>query len=182
MNNLEPIEENNLKLSVKQGNPLTVSASGELNYENCNQLGSLIWDTLDGGQETALALEGLDFIDSSGLRVLVKAAHRALQIGYPLKIISLTPQLNHMLEICGLRQFFNITQLFASPSYALREHRKAGSLSFDVPGCISACRVARNEVCSFAERMGFDSVALYDIKLAVEEAFSNAVRHGACCD
>jgi len=177
------MEDDKLQLGIKGGSPAVIHASGELNYRNCDSLSTLIRDALGGDVSAVeLALGELDFIDSSGLRILVTAAQEARKLGRSLNIISLTPQLSHMLDVSGFRRLFD--DVAAPPSRAeipaAVPSPAAKSYYFEAPADLAACQGARDGVCNFAAGAGLSSLDLADIKLAVGEAISNAVRHGTC--
>ena len=174
------MESPTLQLSVEHGPPPVIHAVGELNYTNCDKLATLISQAQDGpGSSVALALRGLEFVDSSGLRILLIAARDAAEVGGTVRIISLNRQFRHILEISGLGHMFEIApgayEEMPAPGVcipALPSH------SFSIPCVGSACHDARTGVRGFAHAMGFDELALDDITLAVGEAVSNAIRHG----
>ena len=129
-----------------------------------------------------LALKDVTFVDSSGLSVLISAALRGQKAGRSFNIISMTAHLNHMLSISGLEHLFGI------PTTEERPHEEGKRpivgmyrAYLQCKGEKSACRIAREQVCEFARNMGFDQMSIDDIRLAVGEAVSNAVRHGAEC-
>lgn len=55
---------------------LCVTVRGELDLVSSPQLEQLLLAALDGGREVELSLRSLDFMDSSGLRVLILAHSR----------------------------------------------------------------------------------------------------------
>lgn len=170
-----------LKLTVKHGSPPVLRAAGELDYKNCSKLEQLIEDTRRSasGGALGLALDGLDFVDSSGIRILAKAAHEAQTSGGSLNLVSLTPQLRHALEVTGFQQFFEISGCAVQMEAPVIAHPAGATNSFTVPIGMGAPKEVRERVCNFASFMGFGELALDDIRLAIGEAVSNAVRHGA---
>jgi serine/threonine-protein kinase RsbW len=174
------METPTLQLSVEHGPPPVIHAVGELNYTNCDRLAALIGQAQDGpGSFVELALRGLEFVDSSGLRILLIAARDAEEAGGRVRIISLNRQFRHILEISGLGHLFEIApgafEDMPAPGVCIPV---SPAHSFSIPCVSSACHEARTEVRGFARAMGFDELALDDISLAVGEAASNAIRHG----
>jgi anti-anti-sigma factor len=176
------MEEPGLTLNVEAGTPPVIRAVGELNYENCDQFAAAMRDArrLSDGP-VALDLNALDFCDSSGLRVLMLAAKAAQQDGATLRIASMTPQLNHLLEVSGFHRLFDISgsEEQITPVTPTGQ-RVQPPFSFYVPAALVACRDARARVSEFATSVGCDHATLDDIRLAIGEAVSNAVRHGNC--
>lgn len=175
--------DSRLQLNIEDTIPPMIHAVGELDHQNCDELGVMIRETLDNGCSTvALGLGGLDYIDSSGVRVLVKMAYDARRNGGSVRIDSISHQLHRVLETSGFKHLFDMSSDPSEiiPSSGMPEKPAAGSsLSFQVPAVISSCRDARNQVANFASSVGITPPLLDDIKLAVGEAFSNAARHGA---
>jgi anti-anti-sigma factor len=168
-----------LQLCVKPGSQTTIEAEGELDYQNCDMLERMIKEIINTSDRVTLSLGSLNFVDSSGLRILVKAALDARKLDRTLRIDSLAPQLAHMLDVSDFGPLFEInhSQTVSEPdSPAYHFGRKAAS--FQIPLCMASCRTARNEVCKFAADIGLMQTALDDVRLAVGEAVSNAVRHG----
>ena len=173
-----------LQVSVDEVDPAVVRASGELDQDSCAVFESILSTAFEKSGDTVdLVLEDLDFVDSSGLRVLVNAALYGQRIGRQVNIVSMSPHLDHVLDISGFRRLFSISgveQERVEPVKAFVEVLEP--CLFAVQRDKGACRNVRDRVHEFACRMGFDQMALDDIKLAVGEAVSNAVRHGAECD
>lgn len=170
-----------LTLKLLAGSPPSIYASGELDYQNCGNLCELIEHTLvEHGPTLKLALGDLGFIDSSGLRVLITSALNAREAGGSLIIDSMSTQLARMLNVSGFGELFILTsdnrreQPFPEAPLNTPFHL------FEVPACVDACRDVRNKVCEYSSSIGFNATAIDDIKLAVGEAMSNAVRHGCC--
>ncbi len=174
--------ENKLKLSIEAGSPQLIRAHGELNFENCHELGELLVNALQRcDQGIDLALGGLDFVDSSGLRILIIGAQDADVAGCGLRIVSLTPQLDHVLTISGVRHLFDVAVSPKDPSIVCEPAAESlSSDTFELPAEVSSCCEGRDRICSFAAAMSFTRTEIDDIRLAAGEALSNAVRHGEC--
>jgi anti-anti-sigma factor len=84
-----------LQLCVKPGSQTTIEAEGELDYQNCDMLERMIKEIINTSDRVTLSLGSLNFVDSSGLRILVKAALDARKLDRTLRIDSLAPQLAH---------------------------------------------------------------------------------------
>lgn len=176
------MHDDSLKVSLDDGVPPVVRAAGELDQDSCSLLESIINGAFEKSCKSLdLALGDVTFVDSSGLRTLMKAALHGEKIGCPLNIVSMNSHLDHVLDLSGFKHLFHISGVkqqpreLNHPSVAMEPH------AFVVPKEKGACRQVRDQVHEFALKMGFDTLALDDIKLAVGEAVSNAVRHGAEC-
>ena len=173
---------NRLQVNIEEAFPPVISATGELDYQNCDSLASLLTGTIQKcGPTMRLSLGGLEFVDSSGLRILVKAAIDAKKTGGSVTVVSLTRQLNRMLEISGFKHLFEVTaQSHDGVCVEYDNTSPERTCCFELPSEMETCGLIRNKVCCFASDAGCDPLILDDIRLAVGEAVSNAVRHGAC--
>jgi serine/threonine-protein kinase RsbW len=162
--------------------PPTVRASGELDHDGCSVFESILNSAMEKDHHRVdLALKDVTFVDSSGLSVLISAALRGQKAGRRLNIISMSAHLDHMLTLSGFEHLFRIPAVGQPPAPAAAPGLIAEPCLFAVRREKGACRAARDQVYAFARSLGFDQLALDDIRLAVGEAVSNAVRHGAAC-
>ena len=87
-----------------------VTLRGELDLATAPELEGLVNERLDTGQEVVIDLRGLEFMDSSGIRVLVAAHARAGRSGTRLVIVR--PERGHpvakIIEVSGLDGELNI--------------------------------------------------------------------------
>ena len=77
---------------------------GELDLATAPELEQLVNERLDDGQEVVVDLRGLEFMDSSGIRVLVAAHARAGRTGGRLVVVRPRPNsaVAKIVEISGL--------------------------------------------------------------------------------
>lgn len=169
-----------LSLSLDDATVPVVHARGELDYRNCEQLSAFLAEVIDEhGPTIRLELGALEFVDSSGIKALGIAAKAAAAARGSIIISSLGPQLLRVLEVTGFRELFDIPADCRVVREEESECAAAGKpRDFHIAPGEDACRKARDSVCDFAENLGFAEAAVDDIRLAVGEAFSNAVRHG----
>src|SRR3954453_15606356 len=71
-----PPDEFSIAASDREGRAL-LTLRGELDLATAPELDELVNDRLDAGQDVVVDLRGLDFMHSSGIRVLVAAHARA---------------------------------------------------------------------------------------------------------
>lgn len=162
--------------------PPVVRASGELDYVTCPTFESVLQQALEtGGDTIVLDLDELSFVDSCGVRLLIRSALEAGKAGQTIRIASMTAHLDRVLTLTGFKDLFGGSLAVGAPG-AVTQTGTVEDRCFQVPAIPDACRTVRNEVADYAARMGFSSLAVDDIKLAVGEAVSNAVRHGCTCD
>ena len=99
-----PVRET-LRLSTTATGPTTVlHLAGDLDLATCGQLRGRIRDVLDSGRVRRLVLDvaGLEFVDVSGLNVIVDAQRILIDDGGVLALRSPRPMLVRMLTLLAL--------------------------------------------------------------------------------
>jgi anti-sigma B factor antagonist len=83
---------------------------GELDLATAPELEELVNERIDESQEVVIDLRGLEFMDSSGIRVLVAAHARAGRTGTRLFIVRPEPQsaVAKIVEVSGLDRELNL--------------------------------------------------------------------------
>jgi anti-sigma B factor antagonist len=93
--------------TVRSGEPLVVIVRGEVDLATSPQLESSVQDAFAGAPSSViLDLEGLAFIDSSGLRVLVSLSEEARSRGATLVLRNVPRHAQRVLELTGLTDWF----------------------------------------------------------------------------
>lgn len=158
----------------------TIKIVGELNYDNCREVESQIGQLVAASEgPISLRLDSLDFIDSSGMLALASVARAARGNGKTIRIASLNMHVAHVLHLSGIWDLFDIAaDVVIHPSERMKAC-STGLINMTIHAARIECRAARNGVAHFADEMGFVDEDVDDIRLAVGEALSNAVRHGA---
>ena len=104
-----PPEEFSIAASDRDGRA-HLTLRGELDLATAPQLEQLVNEHIDAGQEVVVDLRGLEFMDSSGIRVLVAAHARAARVGA--RLIVVRPETGHpvakIVEVSGLDGELNI--------------------------------------------------------------------------
>jgi anti-sigma B factor antagonist len=89
------------------GDPRVYELGGELDLDTAKVLDEV--PILPGVDETVfLDLNGLDFVDSSGLRVLVQLRRRVIDRGAHLVLRQPRPNVRRVLEVSGLDSVFTV--------------------------------------------------------------------------
>jgi anti-anti-sigma factor len=85
------------------GHAFRVTARGEIDITTASRLQNLLTDLIDGDAHLiVLDLEGVQFLDSSGLRVLVDAGGRLTSTDGRLLIEGMSGAVQRVLEVTGL--------------------------------------------------------------------------------
>lgn len=105
------------KISTEEPGRLVVSLIGELDLGAADGLWSSL-EPLLTEQGLMIVLDGdrLEFLDSSGLRVLARAANRAKETGITLRLVAPNPAVRRTLELAGAEE---LIQLFPTVAQAL---------------------------------------------------------------
>lgn len=108
-----------LTLDVKRSrNVLVVRLNGELDHHTAAQVRQVIEDELNNElvSHLVLNLENLDFMDSSGLGVILGRYKRVTQMGGKMTLCSVQPSIQRIMEMSGL---FKILRMFEDESSAV---------------------------------------------------------------
>ena len=87
---------------------LTVKLSGKLNTDAANSFRNEILSTFDGAQKVIFDLNGLEYISSSGLRILVMAMKKIRAQNGEMSIKNVGEQVKEVLDMTGFAQIFNV--------------------------------------------------------------------------
>ena len=104
-----PPEEFSIAASDRDGRA-HLTLRGELDLATAPELEQLVNEHIDAGQEVVVDLRGLEFMDSSGIRVLVAAHARAGRTGARLFVVRPAPgnAVAKIVEVSGLDGELNI--------------------------------------------------------------------------
>ncbi|MEU3606771.1 STAS domain-containing protein [Streptomyces sp. NPDC035033] len=86
---------------------VVVAPSGELDHDTVEPLRTALEKHEDAAR-IVVDCAGLDFCDSTGLNLLLRARARALEAGATLDLAGLRPPVDRMFEITGARQVFRV--------------------------------------------------------------------------
>ena len=104
-----PPEEFSIAASDRDGRA-HLTLRGELDLATAPELEQLVNEHIDAGREVVVDLRGLEFMDSSGIRVLVAAHARAGRTGARLFVVRPVPgnAVAKIVEVSGLDGELNI--------------------------------------------------------------------------
>jgi anti-sigma B factor antagonist len=106
----DPAVEPTIALSVEHGEAgAVVTVGGDLEFGTAASLRSALIDLAHQGCDPLVVdLAGLDFIDSTGLSLLVQAKQRIESQGHRFVLRNPTERVRRVLEISGLAELFTI--------------------------------------------------------------------------
>jgi anti-sigma B factor antagonist len=104
-----PPDEFSIAASDREGRAL-LTLRGELDLATAPELEQLVNERLDAGQDVVVDLRGLEFMDSSGIRVLVAAHARAARNDTRLFVVRPADDtaVSKIVEVSGLDGELNI--------------------------------------------------------------------------
>lgn len=95
------------ELLTISSNDTGLAAIGEIDAHTAPSLASAI-DA--AGPDVALDLSGVEFVDSSGLRVLIDAHQRLAEAGGGLRLTALSEPVRRLLEISGVSGYLGVSE------------------------------------------------------------------------
>jgi len=96
-------------LERKKGNVSIISLSGRLDAYSANDLEEKLTAMIDAAQTRMIvSLENLEYISSSGLRVLLAVLKKVRKQQADIKLSCLQPYIKEVFDIAGFTQLFNI--------------------------------------------------------------------------
>ena len=98
-----------LGMQVTEHGPDTraVTVTGELDTLTAPALATVLTDMLAVAQVVVVNLDGVQYLGSAGLRVLIEAEHLATDQGADLRLVCHSPSANRVLDGSGLREHFD---------------------------------------------------------------------------
>jgi anti-sigma B factor antagonist len=94
---------------MPEGDWMVVYLQGEVDLASAPQLRRGIYELIDNGsQRIAVDLTGVEFMDSTGLGVLIGALKRVREGGGALVLAGIRPAVSRVFEITGLDRIFTI--------------------------------------------------------------------------
>lgn len=99
-----------MSLNISAGTPACLTVTGEVDVSNADELRRAIDAQLDGleGGELVVDLAEVSYIDSTGIGVLVGAAHRASDAGARLVVARPQKNVARVLGLLGVGADLNI--------------------------------------------------------------------------
>jgi anti-anti-sigma factor len=107
------IDPSGFSISISDSDErVVVAVRGELDLATAPELETVLLERLDAGEDVVLDLRELEFMDSSGLRVLVTAHARATDGGPRFAIVRPPPgsEVARILDIAGVDQQLNVVE------------------------------------------------------------------------
>ena len=91
-----------------ENNELIISVNGEIDLENSGNLRQQLHGALDGNKAVSVDMSAVDYIDSSGIAVLIESKQRAGEGSKEFKILKPSEAVLSVLKLAKLTSFFEI--------------------------------------------------------------------------
>jgi anti-anti-sigma factor len=85
-----------------------VVASGEMDVSTAYRLEGHVIGEAGRGDRVALDLAGVTFIDSTGLRALLRLRQEAVRMGWRLRVAAVHPHVRRLLEMTGSHKLLGL--------------------------------------------------------------------------
>ena len=176
-----------LSVELRDGQVPTVKLAGQADFHNRHKIDEAFTRLMGQGHTRILVdMAELHYIDSSGLSTLIRYAMGVADMGGSVKLVGASRQVCRALTLCGAAALFE-SEVPDVP--VARETEAAGPAPgywhvshFCLPASPEAVPVARGRVDDVLRSLPMSSRDAEDVRSAVGEALTNAVRHGCGCD
>ena len=98
---------------ITSGNSLTIYLDGDIDHHNARSVRSKI-DTklyIQRPEELILDLSGVNFMDSSGLGLILGRYTKAVELGILFKVANPSPQIRKILDLAGTERLIKIENI-----------------------------------------------------------------------
>ncbi|MEN6372018.1 MAG: ATP-binding protein [Armatimonadota bacterium] len=167
--------------------PPMVTLVGELDSDGCERAADVLQKLHESGYNSPeIDLAGVRSMDSEGILAVIRWCNQFSESRGGFKVVSINPLVKRLFEISGYSDIIHQSEEFSIPPHRDRQPitdcfvstNDFELRSFSVAGSLDSCKIVRDRIAETASRMRFTDSELGDIKLAVGEAVSNAIRHG----
>ncbi|MHB9037518.1 MAG: ATP-binding protein [Armatimonadota bacterium] len=170
-----------LEILINYSDEPTIALRGEVDFRNMDRIRNAVLSLLDRGNESInIDLRELIFMDTTGVSALVDAASAVVPRGGHVRLVTASSQLAKVLSRSGVSGLFDYDQVVVTRPIADCPVRleTRDVVEFEVPSQPQMLSYIRSRAGDFACSMPFTDDDIEDIKLAIGEAATNAMRHG----
>lgn len=168
-------------VTVHHCDPPMIELHGALDFFHAAEIRDAVRRVLcNVHTDLSIDCSDIEMMDSSGLSALIEAWRLTEAVGGGLRLISPSDHLLYILRLTGLARYFEIVHAepaHADPHLSLSERWRTSI--FSIPARAEALAEVRYKIAALSRTMPFTEQQIDDIKFAVGEAISNAIRHGS---
>ena len=93
---------------TEDGNVSTVFLNGEIDMDVTDKAKEVILPIVDSGKEVHLNLKDVQYMDSSGISVLIESHQKALEVGTVVKLKEISKSVLKVIMMAKLEQVLNL--------------------------------------------------------------------------
>ena len=93
---------------TEENNISTIFLDGEIDMDKTDEVKGVIFPVIDSGKNVALNLSNVQYMDSSGISVLIESHQKALQKGTNLVIKDVSKSVLKVIMMAKLEQILNL--------------------------------------------------------------------------
>lgn len=99
----------NIVIDIADTSTLEAAVSGEVDADNCHELGAALLGDRDGVSSVLLNMNDVTFLDSSALSELLRIRNELAADDTAFSIVGVSDQVRRVLEITGLLATFGLS-------------------------------------------------------------------------
>ena len=92
----------------EEGNIATVHLDGEIDMDVTEKAKEVIFPHIDAGKEVHLNLSNVQYMDSSGISVLIESHQKALEVGTKVTLKEISKSVLKVIMMAKLEQILNL--------------------------------------------------------------------------
>ena len=92
----------------EEGNISTVHLDGEIDMDVTEKAKEVIFPVIDSGKEVHLNLSQVQYMDSSGISVLIESHQKAMEVGTTVKLKEISKSVLKVIMMAKLEQVLNL--------------------------------------------------------------------------
>ena len=93
---------------TEEGNVATVHLDGEIDMDVTEKAKEVIFPHIDAGKEVHLNLSNVQYMDSSGISVLIESHQKAMEVGTTVKLKEISKSVLKVIMMAKLEQVLNL--------------------------------------------------------------------------
>jgi len=93
---------------TEENNISTIFLDGEIDMDKTDEIKGVIFPVIDSGKNVALNLSNVQYMDSSGISVLIESHQKALEKGTKLVIKDVSKSVLKVIMMAKLEQILNL--------------------------------------------------------------------------
>lgn len=172
-----------MQIRLVDERPPLLSVEGEIDHTNSSQLRQALTGLVGCDCPVYLDLSNVEFIDSSGIGILLEHAKILHKQGTELRLQQFSRKVYNALFRLGLAEPLGICSTDSPDQHAIRGAREPGDRwmisSFTVPMGTSAPSTIRSRIGQLIADLPLSEIETAEVQFAVGEAVANAVKHGS---